>query len=55
MQWQALQTDLAQLEKDLIEKQSNFRNNERMIRENEAVQKKLIRFTEDLRRNIAKN
>ena len=37
MQWQSLQSDLGQLEKDLIEKQSNYKNNERTIRENDSV------------------
>ena len=50
-----MQKDLSKLEKDLIEKQSNYKNNEGTIRENESVQKKLTRFIEDLNRNIGKN
>lgn len=43
------------MEKDLIERQSNYKQNEKGIRENESVQKKLGRFVEDLQRNILKN
>ena len=54
-QWESLQRDLSKLEKDLIEKQSNYKNNERTIRENDSVCKKLTRFIEDLERNISKS
>ena len=47
--------DLVKLEKELIEKQSNHKNNERSILENELVQKKLKRFVEDLKRQQTKN
>lgn len=55
LQWESLQKDLSSLEKSLIEKQSSFKNNERTIRENDSVQKKLSRFIDDLQRNIYKN